>query len=70
VDKSNRKKGEHFPSPGRLGAMIDNHLGAFFQSITMVSTGETFPLSVRRVNRAPEVPSIEQYQNFLILLLR
>jgi hypothetical protein len=46
VNKTNRKKGEHFPSPGRLGAMTDSHLEAFFHVITAVSTGETFPLSV------------------------
>ncbi|MND93572.1 hypothetical protein D3C80_857610 [compost metagenome] len=43
--KTKRKKGEHFPSPGRLGAMTDSHLKAFFQWITTYSPGETFPPS-------------------------
>jgi hypothetical protein len=51
-EKSKRKKGEHFPSPGRLGAMTDSHLPAFFQWITTVSTDETFPLFVCRVNQS------------------
>jgi hypothetical protein len=42
VNKTKRKKGEHFPSPTRLGAMTDSHLKAFFQWLTAVSTGETF----------------------------
>jgi hypothetical protein len=46
VNKTKRKKGEHFPSPTRLGAMTDNHLKAFFQWLTAYSTGETFPLFV------------------------
>jgi hypothetical protein len=46
LNKTKRKKGEHFPSPGRLGAMTDSHLEAFFQWIAVVSTDETFPLSV------------------------
>ncbi|UVL40081.1 hypothetical protein LOY55_28430 [Pseudomonas sp. B21-040] len=49
----NRKKGEHFPSPGRLGAMTDSHLEAFFQWITKVSADETFLLFVCRVNGKP-----------------
>jgi hypothetical protein len=49
--KTKRKKGEHFPSPGRLGAMTDSHLKAFFQRITADSSDETFPLSVCRVKR-------------------
>jgi hypothetical protein len=43
VIKMKRKKGEHFPSHGRLGAMTDSHLEAFFQWIARVSLGETFP---------------------------
>jgi len=46
VNKTKWKKGEHFPSPGRLGAMTDSHLEAFFHLITTVSTGETFPLFI------------------------
>jgi hypothetical protein len=46
VNKTKRKKGEHFPSPTRLGAMTDSHPEVFFQRITTVSTDETFPLSV------------------------
>jgi predicted DNA-binding transcriptional regulator AlpA len=49
--KSKRKKGGHFPSPERLGAMTDSHPGAFFQWIAALSVGETFPLLVCRVNR-------------------
>ncbi|WP_148049703.1 hypothetical protein [Pseudomonas brassicacearum] len=48
-----RKKGEHFPSPGRLGAMTDSHLETFFQWITQVSNDETFPRLVCRVKRSP-----------------
>jgi hypothetical protein len=48
-----RKKGEHFPSPGRLGAMTDSHLKAFFQWITADWVDETFPLFVCRVNHCP-----------------
>jgi hypothetical protein len=50
LNKTKRKKGEHFPSPGRLGAITDSHLKAFFQWITAYSAGETFPLFVCRVN--------------------
>jgi hypothetical protein len=46
MNKTKRKKGEHFPSPTGLGAMTDNHLKRFFQWITLYSTDETFPLSV------------------------
>jgi hypothetical protein len=46
VNKAKRKKGEHFPSPGRFGAMTDSHLEAFFHLMTAVSFDETFPLSV------------------------
>jgi hypothetical protein len=46
LNKTKRKKGEHFPSPGRLGAMTDSHLKAFFQWITTYSPDETFPLFV------------------------
>jgi hypothetical protein len=52
VNKTKRKKGEHFPSPGRLGAMTDSHLKAFFPCITTVSTDETFPLLVCRADHA------------------
>ncbi|MHA6124823.1 hypothetical protein ACX3YD_01175 [Pseudomonas fluorescens group sp. PF-1] len=45
-----RKKGEHFPSHGRLGAMTDSHLEAFFPWIATLSPDETFPLLVCRVN--------------------
>ncbi|PPA05335.1 hypothetical protein C4E44_04250, partial [Pseudomonas sp. MWU12-2312b] len=41
---------EHFPSPGRLGAMTDSHLETFFPWFTAVSTDETFPLFACRVN--------------------
>jgi hypothetical protein len=50
LNKTKRKKGEHFPSPGRLGAMTDSHLETFFQRITVVSADESFPPSVCRVN--------------------
>jgi hypothetical protein len=53
LNKTKRKKGEHFPSPTRLGAMTDSHLKAFFQWIKTVSVGETFPLFVCRVNQTP-----------------
>jgi hypothetical protein len=43
VNKLKRKKGEHFPSPTRLGAMTDSHLEAFFRRIKSHSPGETFP---------------------------
>jgi hypothetical protein len=52
LNKTKRKKGEHFPSPTRLGAMTDSHLEAFFQWITTVSAGETFLLFVCRDNSA------------------
>jgi hypothetical protein len=48
--KTKRKKGEHFPSPGRLGAMTDSHLKAFFPWIAALWPDETFPLKVCRVN--------------------
>ncbi|WLH35290.1 hypothetical protein PSH79_25840 [Pseudomonas sp. FP2196] len=50
MNKLERKKGGHFPSPERLGAMTDSHAEAFFQWIAAVSVGETFPLLVCRVN--------------------
>jgi hypothetical protein len=50
--KTNRKKGEHFPSPTGLGAMTDSHPGTFFPWIAVVSVGETFPLLVCRVGQA------------------
>jgi hypothetical protein len=53
LNKTKRKKGEHFPSPGRLGAMTDSHLETFFPWLTAVSAGETFPLSVCRVKHPP-----------------
>jgi hypothetical protein len=46
VNKTKRKKGEHFPSPTAFGAMTDSHPKAFFQWITAYSTDETFPLFV------------------------
>jgi hypothetical protein len=46
-----RKKGGHFPSPERLGAMTDSHTEAFFPWLTVDSVGETFPLFVCRVNQ-------------------
>jgi hypothetical protein len=52
VNRLKRKKGGHFPSPERLGAMTDSHPEAFFPWITSVSAGETFPLFVCRVNRS------------------
>jgi predicted DNA-binding transcriptional regulator AlpA len=49
LNKTKRKKGEHFPSPTRLGAMTDSHLEAFFRWINSHSPGETFPLTICRV---------------------
>jgi hypothetical protein len=46
------KKGEHFPSPTRPGAMTDSHPEAFFRWIKSHSPGETFPLKVCRVKHA------------------
>jgi hypothetical protein len=51
VNRLKRKKGGHFPSPERLGAMTDSHPGAFFPWLAAVSVDETFPLLVSRVNR-------------------
>jgi hypothetical protein len=53
VNKTKRKKGEHFPSPTRLGAMTDSHLKAFFRWIKSHSPGETFPLTICRVTLSP-----------------
>jgi hypothetical protein len=52
VNKTKRKKGEHFPSPGRLWAMTDSHLETFFPWLTAVSVDETFPLYVCRVTQS------------------
>jgi hypothetical protein len=51
VNRLKRKKGGHFPSPERFGAMTDSHPEAFFPCWAAVSSGETFPLFVCRVNQ-------------------
>jgi hypothetical protein len=50
VIKMKRKKGEHFPSHGRLGAMTESHPEVFFPRLSAEWAGETFPLPVCRVN--------------------
>ncbi|MFJ4197961.1 hypothetical protein [Pseudomonas sp. NPDC089534] len=51
-EKSKRKKGEHFPSPGRLGAMTDSHLKTFFPCRAALSAGESFPPPVYGINQS------------------
>jgi hypothetical protein len=51
LNKTKRKKGEHFPSQACLAAMTDSHLKAFFQWIKTVSAGETFLLFVCRAEQ-------------------
>ncbi|MCP2074987.1 UNVERIFIED_ORG: hypothetical protein J2Y77_004423 [Pseudomonas lini] len=52
MNKTKLKKGEHFPSPTRLGAMTDSHPKAFFRWIKSLSSSETFPLMGCRVEHA------------------
>jgi hypothetical protein len=53
LNKTKRKKGEHFPSADSLGAMTDSRSGVFFLWINADSPGETFPRFVCRVKPSP-----------------